>query len=154
MTLIDFPKPAHFETWSKPKTLEDWPWESDLGKPYGDINGSIANPPEAEVNDLARYKDGKPRFSPAASVCHEAASLLDGARADQHGDKLALHKTMAGFFSVYLEGKELPLKASDAAMLETLMKAARTKHGLLNKDDFRDGSAYFGIAWECADAGC
>jgi hypothetical protein len=39
-------------------------------------------------------------------------------------------------------------------MLETLMKAARTKHGLLNEDDFRDGAAYFGIAWECADAGC
>jgi hypothetical protein len=55
MTLIDFPKPK--EPWIKPKTLEDWPWEKDLGKPYGDINGSIANPPEQEVNDLARYKD-------------------------------------------------------------------------------------------------
>jgi hypothetical protein len=148
MTLIDFPTPK--EPWIKPKLLEDWPWDKDLGKPYGEINGSIANPPEQEVNDLARYKDA----SPAASVCHEAASLLDGERAKQHGDKLALHRTMAGFFSVFLEGKELPLKASDAAMLETLMKAARTKHGLLNKDDFRDGSAYFGIAWECADAGC
>jgi hypothetical protein len=55
MTLIDFPTPK--EPWSKPKTLEDWPWEKDLGKPYGDINGSIANPPEEEVNDLARFKD-------------------------------------------------------------------------------------------------
>jgi hypothetical protein len=55
MTLIDFPKPK--EAWSKPKTLEDWPWDKDLGKPYGDINGSVANPPEAEVNDLARYKE-------------------------------------------------------------------------------------------------
>jgi hypothetical protein len=55
MTLIDFPTPK--EPWIKPKTLEDWPWEKDLGKPFGDINGSIANPPEQEVNDLARYKD-------------------------------------------------------------------------------------------------
>jgi hypothetical protein len=57
MTLIDFPKPK--EVWTKPKTLEDWPWDADLGKPYGDINGQqgIANPPEEEVNDLARYKD-------------------------------------------------------------------------------------------------
>jgi hypothetical protein len=58
MTLIDFPK---IKEWTKPKTLEDWPWDKDLGKPYGDINGqqgtSIANPPEAEVNDLARYKE-------------------------------------------------------------------------------------------------
>jgi hypothetical protein len=55
MTLIDFPTPK--ETWTKPKTLEDWPWEKELGKPFGDINGSIANPPEEEVNDLARFKD-------------------------------------------------------------------------------------------------
>jgi hypothetical protein len=72
MTLIEFPTPK--EAWSKPKTLEDWPWEADLGKPYGDINGTSlndlvnremdrreargeANPPEEEVNDLARYKD-------------------------------------------------------------------------------------------------
>jgi hypothetical protein len=75
MTLIDFPTPK--ETWTKPKTLEDWPWEKDLGKPFGDVNGSIANPPEEEVeevykvhanhygassnrletNDLARFKD-------------------------------------------------------------------------------------------------
>jgi hypothetical protein len=60
MTLIDFP--------SKPELLKrldeiGWPIHAspDLGKPYGDINGqvgtSIANPPEEEVNDLARYKD-------------------------------------------------------------------------------------------------
>jgi hypothetical protein len=55
MTLIDFPKKP--EEWVKPKTLEDWPWEKDLGKPYGEINGSVANPPEQEVNDLVRYKD-------------------------------------------------------------------------------------------------
>jgi hypothetical protein len=55
MPIIDFPKPK--EAWSKPKTLEDWPWDMELGKPYGDINGSIANPPEQEVNDLARYTD-------------------------------------------------------------------------------------------------
>jgi hypothetical protein len=74
MTLIDFPKPK--EIWIKPKTLEDWPWDKDLGKPYGDINGTSlndlvnremdrreargeANPPEDEVNDLARYKEDK-----------------------------------------------------------------------------------------------
>jgi hypothetical protein len=53
MTLIDFPKPK--EVWIKPKTLEDWPWDKDLGKPYGDINSSAT--PEQEVNDLARYKE-------------------------------------------------------------------------------------------------
>jgi hypothetical protein len=52
MTLIDFPK---IKEWTKPKTLEDWPWDKDLGKPYGDINSSAT--PEQEVNDLARYKE-------------------------------------------------------------------------------------------------
>jgi hypothetical protein len=81
MTLIDFPTPK--EVWIKPKTLEDWPWEKDLGKPYGDINGEtykvtadhygassnrIANPPEEEVNDLARYKEDQ--INPAHFRAH------------------------------------------------------------------------------------
>jgi hypothetical protein len=59
MTLIDFPTPK--EPWMKPKTLEDWPWEKDLGKPYGDINGTSGLPDgiksHADINDLARFKD-------------------------------------------------------------------------------------------------
>jgi hypothetical protein len=161
MTLIDFPTKPELQ-----KRLDEvasgWPFQAspDLGKPYGDINGPIvtyspiphpgfSNPPEEEVNDLARYQEKPP--SPSAKVLQEAASLLDGDRAKQHGDKITLHQTMAGLFSAYLG---MPIKASQAAMLEVLMKTARTKHGELNADDFRDGSAYFGIAWECADAGC
>jgi hypothetical protein len=71
MTLIDFPtKPAPAAELKPCKTLADWPWDSELGKPYGDINGTVeatysvrpgqANPPEAEVNDLARYQEKKP----------------------------------------------------------------------------------------------
>lgn len=55
MTLIDFPKPK--EAWSKPKTLEDWPWDMELGKPHGDINGFDPDAIQQNVNDLARYKD-------------------------------------------------------------------------------------------------
>lgn len=40
MSVIGFPN-ASKEQWTKPKTLEDWPWEKDLGKPYGDINGDV-----------------------------------------------------------------------------------------------------------------
>ncbi len=82
MTLIDFPtKPLAPLEYAKPKTLEDWPWEADLGKPYGDINGGVmetiqigaapkfANPPEAEVNDLARYKE-KSAINPAHYRAH------------------------------------------------------------------------------------
>jgi hypothetical protein len=177
MTLIDFPSKPELQ-----KRLDEvasgWPIQAspDLGKPFGDINGpeecqkyyntprvhpvaklmnephpGFSNPPEEEVNDLARWKEHTSPPSPAANICEEAAALLDGDRAKQHGDKITLHQTMAGLFSAYLG---MPIKASQAAMLEVLMKTARTKHGELNADDFRDGSAYFGIAWECADAGC
>jgi hypothetical protein len=62
MTLIDFPsKPEPQKRLDQ--VVSGWPIHAspDLGKPYGDINGSVgktfANPPEDEVNDLARYKE-------------------------------------------------------------------------------------------------
>jgi hypothetical protein len=61
MTLIDFPTPK--EAYAKPKTLEDWPWDPELGKPHIDINHPVitySNPPEEEVNDLARYIEKSP----------------------------------------------------------------------------------------------
>jgi hypothetical protein len=70
MTVISFPeavKQAHEEA---VKTLKDWPWDQELGKPYGDINGAIANPPEAEVNDLARYKEPKDTINPPHYQAH------------------------------------------------------------------------------------
>jgi hypothetical protein len=135
MTIVGFPAKPELQ-----KRLEDvatgWPIHASdgLGKPYGDINGSTANPP-----------------SPAAVILAEGIGLLEGERARQHGDKLALHKTMAGLFSAYLG---IDVKPSEAAMLAALMKIARTKHGALNPDDYRDASPYIGISWECADAGC
>jgi hypothetical protein len=62
--------------WVKPKTLEDWPWDKELGTPHG-VSGDVgirepvnlleqaifvdhANPPEAEVNDLARFREPTP----------------------------------------------------------------------------------------------
>jgi hypothetical protein len=57
--------PVLQNAWEKPKTLEDWPWDQDLGRPYGDINGPTPEYPEGvltkaqegDTNDLARYKD-------------------------------------------------------------------------------------------------
>src|SRR5512144_1698988 len=61
MTVIGFPGKTPNTTWTKPKTLEDWPWDQDLGKPHMDINGTPCDvepaPKQAEKNDLARYKD-------------------------------------------------------------------------------------------------
>src|SRR3990167_7470105 len=89
--------------------------------------------------------------SPAAQILQEAIALIEGDRAAQHGDKAALHATMANLFTAYLRAVGLPLTAKDAAMLEMLMKAARTCHGNYNRDDFRDGAAYFAFGGELPD---
>lgn len=46
MTVIGFPPKA----WTKPKTLEDWPWDQDLGKPHIDINIPLDCRPPSEVH--------------------------------------------------------------------------------------------------------
>ena len=52
MTVIGFPGKTPDATWTKPKTLEDWPWDNELGKPHMDINGTIdvrvSSPPATE----------------------------------------------------------------------------------------------------------
>lgn len=136
------PPPIAFETEGQARRyMQKRLDEIDLDK----MDGMAYTP---DMNDLAPYAD---KVSPAAQILAEGIGLLEGERAIQHGDKLALHKTMAGLFTAYLG---IEVKPSEAAMLEALIKIARTKHGLLNPDDYRDGGAYVGISWECADAGC
>jgi hypothetical protein len=156
MTLIDFPTPK--EPWIKPKTLEDWPWEKDLGKPYGDINGAnrfedtpfykeqmakIANPPEQEVNDLARYRDA----SPAAISLAKAISLIDGDRDKQHGDRHENFGMIAALWSTFL-GHEV--KPHQVAWCMVLMKAARESNGTHSLDNAIDAAGYAALAGELA----
>jgi hypothetical protein len=138
MTLIDFPTPK--EPWIKPKTLEDWPWEKDLGKPFGDVNGSIANPPEQEVNDLARYKEG---------VCERASRLVNGPRGVAHGDMVEQHKLAAKLWSAY---KGVPFTAEEVATCMELLKISRAKCGGPDMDHYIDRAGYAEVAWECRDA--
>jgi hypothetical protein len=156
MTLIDFPTPtptskilAEGVAWTKPKTLEDWPWEKDLGKPYGDINGTltlhnaVANPPEQEVNDLARYKDA----SPAAISLAKAISLIDGDRDKSHGDRHENFGMIAALWSTYL-GTEV--KPHQVAWCMVLMKAARESNGTHSLDNAIDAAGYAALAGELA----
>jgi hypothetical protein len=141
MTLIDFPTPK--EPWIKPKTLEDWPWDKELGKPYGDINGSIANPPEQEVNDLARYKDA----SPAAISLAKAISLIDGDRDASHGDRHENFGMIAALWSTYLGTL---IKPHQVAWCMVLMKAARESNGTHSLDNAIDAAGYAALAGELA----
>jgi hypothetical protein len=151
MTLIDFPTPK--EPWIKPKTLADFPWDKELGKPYGDINGgviTIANPPEQEVNDLARYKDA----SPAAVSLAKAISLIDGDRDKQHGDRHENFGMIAALWSTFL-GHDI--KPHQVAWCMVLMKAARESNGAHSLDNAIDAAGYAALAGELAgntDVGC
>jgi hypothetical protein len=154
MTLIDFPKPK--EAWTKPKTLEDWPWDKDLGKPYGNINGDgmAFTPnfgvPHEEANDLARYKDA----SPAAISLAKAISLIDGDRDKQHGDRHENFGMIAALWSIYL-GKEV--KPHQVAWCMVLMKTARESNGTHSIDNAIDAAGYAALAGELAggnDNGC
>jgi hypothetical protein len=154
MTLIDFPTPK--EPWVKPKTLEDWPWEKDLGKPYGEINGptgglvgqnaqflTTSNPPEQEVNDLARWKDA----SPAAVSLAKAINLIDGDRDKSHGDRKENFGMIAALWSAYL-GVEI--KPHQVCWCMVLVKAARESNGTHSLDNAIDAAGYAALAGELA----
>jgi hypothetical protein len=152
MTLIDFPTPK--EPWIKPKLLEDWPWEKDLGKPYGEINGSIANPPEQEVNDLARYKDA----SPAAKILQEAADLIDGDRNKEHGDRHENFADIAAHWAIHLRSKLKPgetISSKDVCWMMVYLKGSRDQNGTASLDNGRDAAGYASLATEMpSDVGC
>ncbi len=120
------------EEWIKPKTLEDWPWEGNLGKPYGDINGPVQG-------------------SPASEILKKASGLIDGERNAQHGDRKECHTLIAKMWSAY---KGVDFSCEDVAMLMALLKIARTKSGAFNGDCYVDGAGYISLSGEFADAGC
>jgi len=73
------------------------------------------------------------------TILTEAAELVKGARAKQHGDYTKLQSRIAELWSAYLA---TPVNASQVAFCMTLLKVARDEVGDFNKDDGRDGTAY------------
>jgi|TARA_R110000824_G_scaffold164199_3_gene340340 hypothetical protein len=72
-------------------------------------------------------------------ILTEAASLVSGQRAEQHGDYVELHKRTSELWSTYLGTKVSP---SDVAFCMVLLKVARDERGAPNEDDGIDASAY------------
>jgi hypothetical protein len=90
------------------------------------------------------------RTSMAGDILREAADLVDSGRAKQHGPMEDQHEAMAALITTFLNLCTLPLKPSQAALIEVCLKLSRTQHGEFNEDDYRDGAAYFGIACQLA----
>jgi len=72
-------------------------------------------------------------------ILTEAASLISGQRAQQHGDYVKQHKRVADLWSTYLG---TTVYASDVAFCMVLLKVARNEIGDPNPDDGIDASAY------------
>lgn len=89
----------------------------------------------------------------AHDILKQAAGLVAGDRARQHGSKVANHNNIADLWTAYL-GNRLAtrLEARDIALMMVLLKVARTKTGNHNPDDYLDMAGYAGCAGEIADA--
>jgi hypothetical protein len=68
-----------------------------------------------------------------------ALELVQGDRAKQHGNYVAMHQRAAALWSAYL-GKNIGPEQVAACMM--LLKIARDENGVYNKDDGIDATAY------------
>lgn len=85
----------------------------------------------------------------------EAAGLIGGDRARQHGDVRALHEQVAQLWTAYLEPQRVPLaaplEARDVLAMMALLKLARAQHGDFNRDDYVDALGYVALAGQVAE---
>ena len=91
----------------------------------------------------------------AVDLLTEAAELVSGPRAAQHGDMRDNHENISELWNAFLRIRRdptEPLTASQAAIMMALVKIARTQTGDDNADDLRDAAGYCGIASELTDA--
>lgn len=84
----------------------------------------------------------------AKEVLETALEVVDGDRASTHGSMLENHENIARLWNAYLYNKG-ELAASDVASMMELLKIARRKLGILNRDDYVDGAGYAAVAYEC-----
>lgn len=86
---------------------------------------------------------------------HEAATLIDGERATQHGDAEDLHMMVAALWNAFLfvnpEEWSRRLGAIDVLIMMALLKIARTTQGRFNRDDYIDALGYIALAARVAE---
>jgi len=91
----------------------------------------------------------------AADLLNEAAELVSGPRAEQHGDMLDNFENIAEMLNAFMRiRRDLtePLTASQVAICMALMKIARTQSGAAdNPDDLLDAAGYIAIASDLSD---
>lgn len=86
--------------------------------------------------------------SVAASILTEAATIVDGARQQTHGDRERSFGMIAALWSAYLGANVNPI---DVAQMMVLLKVARGKCGKMVKDHQVDQCGYSALAGELAE---
>lgn len=97
-----------------------------------------------------------------AEVLTQVASIINGDRAQQHGDKVENHQNIANLWNGFLciKFRQLGFTSSiidllsphDITQLMILLKVARTQSGAYNIDDMRDAAGYAGVAIDIASS--
>lgn len=91
----------------------------------------------------------------ASDLLHQAAEIVSGARAEQHGDMVLCHSAIATLWNGYLAIRRepgSPLSPLDVAQMMILLKVARAQSGSAgHADHYLDMAGYAGCAAEIAE---
>ena len=129
------------------KELEEWPWEPELGKVYGELAGIKYPDTDKEFHAWAKAMHDFPK-SQAAKICDKAATLIDGERDKQHGDRNENFGCIASLWSAYLDRE---IKPHQVAWMMVMVKLARETNGTHSIDNAIDACGYAALAGELAD---
>lgn len=89
----------------------------------------------------------------APEILQNAALLVGGERANQHGDKEKNFSNIAALWNAYLSIRRdpvAPISAVDVGLMLAALKIARVHSGRFNMDNFVDMAGYAGCAGEIA----
>ena len=84
-----------------------------------------------------------------SEILDAARQAITVDRASTHGDAERNFDIIAAYWSAHLD---LPVSASDVAVMMTLLKLARIKSNPLHADNWIDGSGYLACGGEIATA--
>ena len=90
----------------------------------------------------------------AVQLLRDAADIISGDRAKDHGDMVCLHNMIAEMWSSYLsslQGDEVMIGPSDVASMMELLKICRRTTGTPRRDHFLDSAGYAAIAYAVSD---
>jgi hypothetical protein len=76
---------------------------------------------------------------PVNKILTTALKLVQGKRAEQHGNYIDMHERVSALWSAYLD---IEVKSHQVAACMMLLKLARDEYGIYNKDDGIDATAY------------